>query len=123
MKKNKRIRNKIYFSRVVLIFFVGIVLLLLYNSLSLFYKKNTVWKKVKILEREKKELIERKENLKKELLDLEESQGVESILREKFNVVRVGEEVIVLTEPKISDSLNKEKKPFFSRIKDFFIKN
>lgn len=122
MKKHKGTSKNIIVSRLGLTLLTILVVFLLYQAISLFVKKITVFKKVEILKTEKESLEKRKEHIahKNELLD---SQfGKEALLRERFNISKPGEELIIITEPK-NTNLETIKKPFFQRVLDLFRKN
>lgn len=123
MHKNKNSLKKIYLSRLLLIVLTIVVLLLLFNAFSLLHKRSLVWKKVSHLRKEQEVLKDRKSNIENKLKDIDEGTGVEDILREKFNVVKPGEELIVLTEPKSTEAPPPPKKSFWQKIKSFFKKD
>lgn len=120
MIKNKKTSKRIYLSRFVLIVMTIIVLFLLFNSFSLLYKKTIVWKKVNELRLEKNKIEERKNKMDKEINDIENGVGIEKIMREKFNAVKNGEEVIILT-PELNPPLPPPPpKTFWQKIKSLF---
>lgn len=100
MKKHKGSSKKIILSRLGLTLLSILVGFLLFQSISLFVKKVRVFKKVETLRTEKEALLKRKEHIahKNELLESE--FGKEALLRERFNISKPGEEVIIITEPK-----------------------
>ncbi len=100
MAKNKHTLRKIMVSRLWLSVFAIIVAILLFNSLSLFLKRVKVWQKVAHLEQEKHTLLERKKVIEVKKQSLETDFGREAVFRERFNVARPGEEVIIVTEAK-----------------------
>ncbi len=120
MAKNKNFIHTIMTSKIWLGIFSVIVILLLYNSVSLFLKREKVWKKVGALEREKKTLTQQKEYINDKNRSINEGIGRETILREKFNVVKPGEKVIVLTAEKEVGSTDKKPTRFWDRVVSFF---
>lgn len=90
--------RKIYRSD-VFSFVLLVVAIVLFNSVWDVYKKNSVARinseeAIKTLEALKK----KKEGLEKEISKLSTERGVEEELRRRFQVVRPGEEVIVIVE-------------------------
>ncbi len=119
MAKNRKFIHRIIMSRFWLSIFLCIVLLLVLYSTSLFVKREKVWKKVNQLEQEKKMLLERKDYIKNKNESIEHGIGKETILRDKWNVVRPGEGIIVFTEPEIDPNAAKEKPSLWWRLRHF----
>ncbi len=76
--------------------------------------------------RENEGIKDRQEFLKKEIHNLKTDEGVEEILRQKFNIKKEGEEVLVVIddqesgEEEKSSSLKTRFDEFIVQIKDFF---
>ncbi len=119
MVKNRKLLHRIMISRFWLTVFIIIVVLLSINAISLFVKRERVWKKVNQLEKEQAILLDRKEHIVSKNNNLEHGIGKEAILREKFNVVKNGEKIIILTEPKVDPLPPPPKPTFFQKIMDF----
>lgn len=96
-----------------------IVVLIVIHSTSLFVKREKVWKKVNQLEQEKKELLDRKNALDAKNDSLEHGIGKETILRDKWNVVRPGEGIIVFTEPENDPNATNHKPSMWMRLRHF----
>ncbi len=78
------------------------------------------------LSRESKQIGEREDFLEGEISRLRTEQGVEEILRQKFNIKKDGEEVLVIIDEEI-DEKERENKSLKTRfgyiliqLKDFF---
>lgn len=122
MKKHKGSSKKIILSRLGLTLLSILVVFLLFQSISLFVKKVRVFKKVDTLRTEKEALTKRREHIahKNELLDSE--FGREALLRERFNISKEGEEIIIITEPKADNMESDTKKSLFKGFLDLFRK-
>lgn len=103
---------------------LGILVLLLARSVWGVYKKETQAREARDAALYQLGVMEsRRNDLARDVHDLESSEGVEAALREKFSVAKEGEEVIVIgpdgavatsTEPE------PEKKGFWGSFKGFF---
>lgn len=120
MMKNKKFLHTFMTSKILLALFSCLALLLLYNSVSLFLKREKVWKKVGALEKEKKALVQQKDYIDTKNKSINDGIGRETILRDKFNVVKPGEEVIVLTEDKELEIPDQKPTGFWSHVRSFF---
>lgn len=120
MAKNKKFIHTVMTSKIWLGVLTVIVLVLLYNSVSLFLKREKVWKKVGALEKEKKTLVEQKKYIDGKNQSINDGIGRETILRDKFNVVKPGEGVIVLTEEKEITLQEEETQGFWAKLRHFF---
>ncbi len=120
MPKNKHMLKKIMISRIWLTIFAIVVSLLLFNSTSLFLKRVKVWKKVENLAQEKQVLLEHKNVIETKKRSLETDFGKEAVFRERFNVARPGEEVIILTEAKPQSSEELSRGGFINFFKSLF---
>ncbi len=117
MFKNKKKGRGTIYSRVWLIVITVIVISILISAISLFVKRERVWKKVDVLRKEKEVLSLRKEHIQSKMDEIEKGIGQEAIFREKFNVVKRGEEVIIFTEPKMTEEDIVEKKGIWATLK------
>lgn len=119
MVKNRKLLHRIMISRFWLSFFVIIVVLLVFNSVSLFFKREKVWKKVDQLENEKKILVDQQNYISAKNEGFDEGIGKEAILRDKFNVIKPGEKVIIFTEPKVDQDIPVVVPSVWDKIKHF----
>jgi hypothetical protein len=79
-----------------------------------------VWQKVAHLEDEKRVLLERKKVIEAKKGSLETDFGREAVFRERFNVARPGEEVIIVTESKEAPVEKKTSNGFIQFFKNLF---
>lgn len=78
---------------------LGVAVLLLASVISMAEKYATTRKRVRDLKAEEARLKEKQEELTKRNAYIETKEGEERELREKYNVVKPGEGVVVITEP------------------------
>ncbi len=75
------------------------------------------------IELQLKELNDRKQNLESEVVRLNSKIGVEDELRNRFNLMKENEEMIIILEDEKADldeTLVKNEKTFFQKIKGWF---
>lgn len=104
-QKKKKIKNVIY-SKFVLVVII-IILFFFVKATAAFYQKANESKKRK--ERAETELInleKRKENLEGKINHIDSAVGVEEELRERFDLVKEGEQTILIGEDKSTSSEN-----------------
>lgn len=100
MKRFKKRRDNWVYSQVSVIVLL-IVALFIWNGVWGVYKKESVSRhKADELKVQVDELEERKEQLTLRVEDLETDKGKSREIREKFDVVREGERVAILIDPK-----------------------
>lgn len=123
MKKFKE-ENKwrrILQSKPFLILLVLIVLGLIWSVFGLFTRMQETAKNRKIEEEKILDLNQRKEKLILDIANLKTEKGVEENIREKFGLVKEGEEMIVVVEDKAqSDSKEKTSNKFFIFLRNIF---
>lgn len=120
MAKNKQRLKKIMISRIWLTVFAVIVFVLLWNSISLFAKRVKVWKKVEHLETERATLLAHKQVIEEKTASLETDFGKEAVFRERFNVARPGEAVIIVTESEETSGVVEAKNGFWDFFRQLF---
>ena len=118
--EQRRVKQLLY-SKLSLLVLAGVAIFLGFQVFG-------VWEKERITQERRAEsaaslaeLTEREEVLTTEIERLSTPRGVEEEIRQKFDVVHEGEEVIVLVdapEPQVSDGV--EKKGFFHWIRNIF---
>lgn len=97
--QDKKKRRKLLYSFPVVVFLFVIVLLLARGVVNIFMKYR---ESVSLRDRATSELAllqVRKDTLSKEIEKLSTEVGVESAIRNKFNVVKPGEKVLLLVSP------------------------
>lgn len=98
--QNKRSIKSLLKSTPVLIFLVILMLFFSYNMLGLFGKMLETNKNKKIAEAKITELKESKAKLDGDISKLNTNQGLEENIREKFGLVKEGENMIVIVDEK-----------------------
>jgi cell division protein FtsB len=103
---------------VLLIFLV----LLSYSVFSLYKKRSEALTKAHAAEAELNRVKEKQAQIDSSLDKLSTPEGIEDAIRDKFQVVKDGEELIVVTDPNHKETSEKEeiKQTFWDRIKEFF---
>ena len=89
-------QGKFVHSPIFLAFLVILALFLLKAVWDLFEKSQDARIAAESVQREYEELVVREAALKESLARLESSDGVESEIRQKFGVVKEGEEVVIV---------------------------
>lgn len=107
---------------VVLIIFAG---LFIYSAIGAYKKSSIASKKLEESRIELKNLENQKEKLSLDLAYANSEFGIEKAIREKFNVVKSGEKVIIIVneENKTLEGEALEKDSFWGFIKNIFGKN
>ncbi len=106
----------------MIVFFVILVILLKANIL-MYMKVRASAERREQIELQLKELNDRKQNLESEVARLNSKIGVEDELRNRFNLMKENEEMIIILEDEKADldeTLVKNEKTFFQKIKGWF---
>lgn len=87
----------------------------MYNMVNLIEKTRETEKKKELVENRIKELQERQNTLQTELQKMKTDDGVEEILRDKYQLVKDGEKMVVLVDADSKENIdeNKPKKNSF----------
>lgn len=120
--QSKNSLNKIIYSKVMVIVLLIFLVLLSYSVFSLYKKRNEALTKARAAQTELSRAKAKQEQIDSSLDKLSTPEGIEDAIRDKFQVVKDGEELIVVTDPeqnKISEEEN-EKQTFWDKIKEFF---
>lgn len=108
MKKLNKNQYKFWHSPFALIVLFSIIIIFGYNMIGLLDKKrDTTEKKEQILS-QIEELKEREQTLQKNNLKLETEEGKEEIIREKYQVAKEGEKVIIIVDEVDSSKIEEE---------------
>ena len=118
----KRKLKKVLYSRPTLVVLIIVILFLLNGVWNIYQKEKSTDIKKDITKEEFDAILEREAVLTKEINRLSTERGKEQEIRKKFNVARVGEEVVVIIDAPISDDGKNEdeEKGFWQRIFDWF---
>lgn len=124
MKKSKKNHYQFWHSPVALIILFSLIIIFGYNMISLLNKKkDTTSKKEQILA-QIEDLKEREQTLRKNNLKLETEEGKEEVIREKYQVSKEGEKVIVIVDEENNESKETENENhgFINWVKKIFNK-
>ncbi len=121
----KKSKYSFWHSPVILIFLFLILVLFSYNMIGLIQKERETSKN-KISELKKiDELKKRKETLSKDIDKLNTEEGIEESVRDKFQVVKPGEKMVVIVDENANQSILPEENvdhSFWGYIKRLFSK-
>lgn len=122
--QEKRKLRKIIFSKKILVLLLLILFFLVYSTAKIYFKSREALSKNKEIKNELAQLNQRKSELEKENSRLETESGTEEEIREKFDVLKPGEKVVVIVDKNSgNDKINSGKEAgFFGKILSF-IKN
>lgn len=112
---------KTLFSRIGIAVLLILTALLLRGVWGVYEKARYAKENRERAEQELHELTERREVLQEEITRLNTKRGLEEELRQKFDVGREGEQLVVLVDPPESDTPQEEpRKTLWQRIVGFF---
>ena len=119
--ERRRFKRYVY-SRLTLVVLVSFILLLGWSVLGIYGKERDTHDKQKELAAERDTLRERSAVLAKEIDNLQTTRGIESELRERFEVGAPGEKLVVIVDPAptTTSSGNASRRGFFGWIKSWF---
>ncbi|MEK7567382.1 MAG: hypothetical protein AAB513_00465 [Patescibacteria group bacterium] len=124
--ENRRRFRTVMNSKLTLVILLLVLMVVLKSTWILYGKNKEAGMKKESLSRESKQIGEREDFLEGEISRLRTEQGVEEILRQKFNIKKDGEEVLVIIDEEI-DEKERENKSLKTRfgyiliqLKDFF---
>lgn len=107
---------------VLLLIFIGFFS---YNVIGLIEKNRTTSNKKDIALEKIDELKKRQNDLKQDIMKFDTEEGQEEIIREKYQVAKTGEKMVIIVDDKPiqNEQLeNKENHGFFNWLKSFFNK-
>jgi len=112
--------RNIMHSRPVLVLLFILVLVFAWSVFGFMGKMGTAKENKKIAENKVAQLEKEREKLSSDIAKLETEEGIEESIREKFGLVKEGENMIVITEDK-SDSVAEKASSgnFFSFLKNW----
>lgn len=122
-QKQKNDKN-IWHSPIILFVMIVIILIFAYNMIDILEKVRETSKKKSFVNQQVNQLKEREEILNKNIEKLNTEQGIEEEIREKYQLVKKGEKMVVIidSENNIENKYIKdtEKKTFSNFIKNLF---
>jgi len=98
MKKFKKNQYKFWHSPFALIVLFSLIVIFGYNMIGLVEKKRDTSNKKEQILSQIEDLKEREQLLQKNNLKLETEEGKEEVIREKYQVSKEGEKVIILVD-------------------------
>lgn len=110
--QKKSYLKKIMYSPITLVLLAVVVLIAIYGVIDIIPKYADAARATRTVEKKKETLLLRHRNLEEELIKLKTAEGIEEAIREKLNVVKEGEHVIMIVEPKalpVDESAQQEK--------------
>jgi len=124
MKEFKREnKNKIWFSPVFLLLFFCFVVFFAYNIFGLIKKEREISHRKDLILDEIKELKERELTLTENIKNLETEKGKEAVIRDKYQVVKQGEKMVVIVDrenPETEVVQEKMEHSFWDWVKELF---
>lgn len=112
--------RKVLESKPVLILLFLLLLFFIWNMLSFWEKRNETQKKLDIVEKRVSELRDSEAKLNTDIDSLNTEKGIESNIREKYGLVKEGEQLIVVVDDPNFVPVTEEKQTFFTKIKSWF---
>ena len=100
-------KNKVYSKWVILVLLI-LVIVALRGLVGLYAKKSTSGEEMKLVEAKRAELQERYNNLSIKVNELNTNEGLEREIRAKFDVVKPGENVIMVVDKEIPAPIPQE---------------
>jgi len=108
MKKGAREHNKSFFARFIVLFFVLLIILFVFGIVREYAKKIELDKEIVSLQQELDQLKIDKNNFLDSIDSYQSDFFLEQEAREKFNLKKQGEKVVVIPVDKYADNLNKQ---------------
>ena len=99
LRQRQKIKRRLY-STPSLIFFTIIALLLIRGTFGVVEKELESSSKMNALNASKQSLVSRQAELKSSIDSIQTDAGIEKEIKEKFNVSKTGEHVVVIVDPK-----------------------
>lgn len=100
---NKKHKSKFWHSPLFLLFLLCVLVIFSYNTIGLFKKEiETTKKKTLVLDRIDS-LNKRKDVLNNDINKLKTEEGIESVIRDKYQVVKEGEKMLVIVDDENED--------------------
>jgi len=123
LSKRRHRMERVMYSKLTLAFLLLCSILLSFSVYERYTKAKEMEEKKQESESSYNDLSERKEQLKKKVDYLEGKQGIESEIRRNFDVVKEGEEVVIIVDndsssgyhPREVEKEPEEKKSFWSK--------
>lgn len=118
-RKRSTLGEKIFYSWPFLFFALGIIMLLGRHIIRSYQNYSLVRKEHERIQEKIQHVEGRTSELQEELLLLEDEKGRDRVMRERFDIRKEGEEVVVIVEEK-SDTQPAQKASVIDSFKNFF---
>lgn len=120
----KKNNYRFWHSPFALVFIFCIFMLFLYNVIGLIEKERETSHKKDLILEEIDILKEREASLGKDMAKLETEEGKEAIIREKYQVAKEGEKMVIIVDQKDQDVIPEKKEKvdhgFWNWLKEIF---
>ena len=103
--RKRKIKQRVYSWPVVMLLVV-VAFFFMTNTWDVYKKYSESRKNIAGLAESNQRALERQEELKKQIGYLQSERGLEEEIRQKFNVAKEGEQVIVIVDPKIEEEVD-----------------
>lgn len=111
--KKKQHSRKIWYSPLILFVLLCVVLVFIYNMIDIVEKTRETAKKRNVVLGQINELHQREEALKNDIATIQTEAGMESAIREKYQLVKAGEKMVVIVdEAKTDKEIETTQEPF-----------
>lgn len=125
-QKQENSKN-IWHSPIILFLMIVLILVFMYNMIDILEKVRETSKKKEFVTEQVNQLKEREEILNKNIEKLNTEQGIEEEIREKYQLVKKGEKMVVIVDSddtiKDVNISTKPKKSFLIFLKNLFKKD
>jgi cell division protein FtsB len=116
LQQRQKLKKRIYSIPSLLLLFL-LVLISIKGTWEVMNKKRSSEQYVKSLEAQSQELTERQKNLEEDISYLNTEEGIDEEIKQRFNVSKAGEKVVVIVDPKpISTTTDKNSKIWYLKI-------
>jgi cell division protein FtsB len=118
--QKKPTSTNLWHSPLMLFVIFCVVLIFMYNMIGIVDKANDTRKKTAVVRSQITELSAREETLSSDIANLKTEQGVEETLRDKYQLVKSGEKMVVIVDQEASANQVIPEKPKGKSFKEFF---
>lgn len=128
MTKFKDNNYKFWYSPMMLVVFFCVLVLFIYNTVGLIKKERQTANRKELVQDQIESLNKRKSSLEGDISNLETEEGKEEIIREKYQVAKEGEKMVIIVDNENNvDSLKEEeivdRHGFWNWVKRIFKRN
>jgi len=95
---NRKKSNSLWHSPLVLLVLFGILVLFIYNMVGLIEKERETTKKKELILSQIDTLRNREKSLSSDIAKLKTEEGIEETIRDKYQVVKEGEKMVVIVD-------------------------